>query len=126
MAWEFLRPILTPNALATVQANPILLAYLLGWTFAILFVIGVAVAINIQTSKMYAKPKKAGEKTGPSPGLGEKFEGAMKGLRAKLSCFAITSNSSFSSGSNPGTAPLLAIADSMKSEVTSSRSQVSE
>jgi hypothetical protein len=85
MAWEFLKPILTPNALATVQANPILLAYLLGWIFAILSVVGVAVAINIQTSKAYAKPKKAGEKkTGPSPSIGEKFSGALKGLRAKV------------------------------------------
>ena len=85
MAWEFLKPILTPNALATVQANPILLAYLLGWIFAILSVVGVAVAINIQTSKAYAKPKKAADKkTGPSPGIGEKMGGVLKGLRAKV------------------------------------------
>lgn len=85
MAWEFLKPILTPNALATVQAKPILLAYLLGWFFAILSVVAIAVTINIQTSKAYAKPKKAGEKkTGPSPGIGQKLGGAMRGLRAKV------------------------------------------
>jgi hypothetical protein len=89
MAWEFLKPILTPNALATVQANPILLAYLLGWIFAILSVVAVAVAINIQTSKAYAKPKKAADKkggarTGPPPGIGAKLGGVLKGLRAKV------------------------------------------
>ncbi|RDI76513.1 hypothetical protein Vi05172_g13496 [Venturia inaequalis] len=85
MAWEFLKPILTPNALATVQANPILIAYLIIWILVILSVVGIAVTINIQTSKAYAKPKKAGEqRTGPSPGIGEKFGGAMRGLRAKV------------------------------------------
>jgi len=92
MAWEFLKPILTPNALATVQANPILLAYLLGWFFAIIAVAMVAVVIHVQTSKAYAKPKKDAEKggkggaprTGPKPGVGAKFGSMMKGLRGKF------------------------------------------
>ncbi|KIW04454.1 uncharacterized protein PV09_04719 [Verruconis gallopava] len=67
MAWEFLSPILTPNALATVQANPILLAYLLGWIGALIALISVAVAIHIQTSKAYKKPKKTDGKGGAPP-----------------------------------------------------------
>jgi len=88
MAWEFLRPILTPNALATVQANPILLAYLLGWIFAILTVVAVALAIHFQTSKAYKKPKKApaAGKGGPPAkgGMGGKAKGALNSFRAKV------------------------------------------
>jgi hypothetical protein len=72
MAWEFLKPILTPNALATVQANPILLAYLLGWLLVILSLCGLAWYISFVTGKAYKKPKKAGEKKGFRFGIGKK------------------------------------------------------
>ncbi len=63
MAWEFLRPILTANALATVQANPILLAYFLGWLFATICVGLLAWYISFVTGKVYKKEKgKKGEK----------------------------------------------------------------
>lgn len=84
MAWEWLSPILTPNALATVQANPILLAYLLGWIGAILVVIAVALAIHFQTSKAYKKPKKAADgKGGPPPKAGG-IKGVLSTVRTKL------------------------------------------
>ena len=56
MAYEFLKPVLTPNALATIQANPVLLAYFLGWLSTITFLISLVLYINFQTSKAYAKP----------------------------------------------------------------------
>jgi len=62
MAWEFLRPILTPNALATIQANPILLAYFLGWLLAIISLALFAWYISFVTGKAYKKPKKGGAK----------------------------------------------------------------
>jgi hypothetical protein len=62
MAWEFLRPILTANALATVQAEPILLAYFLGWLFACISVGLLAWYISFVTGKAYKKPKKVDEK----------------------------------------------------------------
>jgi hypothetical protein len=58
MAWEFLKPILTPNALATVQANPIILAYLLGWFLALIAVCLLAWYISFVTGKPYKKPKR--------------------------------------------------------------------
>lgn len=64
MAFEFLRPILTANALATVQANPVLLAYTIAWLLAIILVGVVAWYIHFVTNKVYAKPKKPGEKSG--------------------------------------------------------------
>jgi len=64
MAWEFLRPILTPNALATVQANPILLAYFLGWLFTIITIVSLAFYISWITGKVYKKPKKTDAKNG--------------------------------------------------------------
>jgi len=64
MAWEFLKPILTPNALATVQANPIILAYFLGWVLAIITLILIAWYISFVTGKAYKKPKKAKAKRG--------------------------------------------------------------
>jgi hypothetical protein len=57
MAWEFLKPILTPNALATVQANPILLAYFLGWLLAWISVALLAWYISFTTGKVYKKQK---------------------------------------------------------------------
>jgi hypothetical protein len=85
MAWEFLRPILTPNALATVQANPVLLAYLLGWIGALLVLIAVIVTINIQTSKAYKKPKKAADgKKGGAPAKSAGIKGVLSSVRAKL------------------------------------------
>ena len=80
MAWEWLSPILTPNALATVQANPVLLAYLLGWIGALLVVIAVALAIHIQTSKVYKKPKKAADGKGKAGGI----KGALSSVKTKL------------------------------------------
>jgi hypothetical protein len=63
MAFEFLKPILTPNALATVQANPILLAYFLGWLLACISIGLLAWYISFTTGKAYRKPpKKAEEK----------------------------------------------------------------
>jgi hypothetical protein len=70
MAWEFLKPILTPNALATVQANPILLAYLLAWLLAIITLILIAWYISFVTGKAYKKPKKL---KGKSRGSGKKY-----------------------------------------------------
>jgi len=70
MAWEFLRPILTANALSTVQANPILLAYLLGWLFACISVGLLAWYISFVTGKAYRKPKKVDEKGGKKSILG--------------------------------------------------------
>lgn len=84
MAWEFLRPILTPNALATVQANPILLAYLLGWIGALLVVIAVALAIHFQTNKVYKKPKKAADGKGGPPAKGAGIKGLVSGVKTKL------------------------------------------
>jgi len=73
MAWEFLKPILTPNALATVQANPILLAYFLGWLLAIIALCLLAWYISFVTGKAYKKPKKivktGNEKSGLFGGL---------------------------------------------------------
>ena len=83
MAWEWLSPILTPNALATVQANPVLLAYLLGWIGALLVVIAVALAIHIQTSKVYKKPKKGDGKGGP-PAKAGGLKGALSSVKTKL------------------------------------------
>ncbi len=65
MAFEFLKPILTPNALATVQANPILLAYFLGWLMACVSIGMLAWYISFTTGKAYRKPqKKVDEKKG--------------------------------------------------------------
>jgi hypothetical protein len=64
MAWEFLRPILTANALATVQANPILLAYFLIWIFVVLSIIILTGYISFVTGKAYKKPARPGEKKG--------------------------------------------------------------
>jgi hypothetical protein len=67
MAFEFLKPILTPNALATVQASPILLAYFLGWLLACVSIGLLAWYISLTTGKAYKKPKPAvkdGEKKG--------------------------------------------------------------
>jgi hypothetical protein len=58
MAFEFLKPILTPNALATVQANPILLAYFLGWLLACISIGLLAWYISFTTGKAYRKPQK--------------------------------------------------------------------
>jgi hypothetical protein len=62
MAWEFLRPILTPNALATVQAQPYLLALFLGWLLALILIGVLAWYISFVTGKAYKKPKKEGDK----------------------------------------------------------------
>jgi len=83
MAWEFLKPILTPNALATIQANPVLLAYLLGWIGALLAIWAVVFAIHFQTSKAYKKPKKPAAK-GAAPSKPKGFGGFVGNLKAKL------------------------------------------
>jgi hypothetical protein len=84
MAWEFLRPILTPNALATVQANPILLAYLLGWIGALIALVVVIVVIDVQTSKAYKKPKKAADGKGGPPPKNGGIKGVLSSIRTKL------------------------------------------
>jgi hypothetical protein len=73
MAWEFLRPILTPNALATVQARPILLAYFLGWMLTILSLISLAWYVSFVTGKVYKKPKKVDGKGGAAPSMQRKL-----------------------------------------------------
>lgn len=57
MAFEFLKPILTPNALATIQANPVLLAYFFGWIAVMFLIILGAWYIHFTTNKVYKKPK---------------------------------------------------------------------
>jgi hypothetical protein len=57
MAWEFLRPILTANALSTIQAQPYLLAYFLGWLLACICIGLLAWYISFVTGKPYKKPK---------------------------------------------------------------------
>jgi len=86
MAWEFLRPILTPNALATVQANPILLAYFLMAFFTVIVVMSIAFAIHFQTSKAYKKPKKNAGKGAPAGkgGAAGKAKGLLSSVRAKV------------------------------------------
>lgn len=66
----FLKPILTPNALATVQANPVLLAYALATIGGMIFLISLSFLISFQTSKAYRKPK----------GKGDSGNGGKKGL----------------------------------------------
>lgn len=87
----FLRPILTPNALATVQANPILLAYLGLAIFGITVVISIAGYTSWVTSKPYKKPKaKDGGKGAPPPrggaagGVAAKAGNMFKGLRGRI------------------------------------------
>jgi hypothetical protein len=80
MAWEFLRPILTPNALATVQANPVLLAYFLGWLFAIISIVSLAFYISWITGKAYKKPKRADAK---KSGLQDKKQQVLNMFRRK-------------------------------------------
>jgi hypothetical protein len=75
MAWEWLRPILTPNALATVQANPILLLYTVGWLLAVILLSVFCWYISFVTGKAYAKPK---DKNAP------KKPGAVAGLLGKV------------------------------------------
>jgi len=67
----FLKPILTANALATVQANPILLAYALATIGGMIFLIFLSFIISFQTGKAYRKPKGKGDggnrtKNGPA------------------------------------------------------------
>jgi len=77
--WLFLKPILTPNALASVQANPILLGYALAAIGGLIVFISLPFYISFQTGKAYKKPKgqdkggKGGEKKIP-------FVGALKKL----------------------------------------------
>jgi hypothetical protein len=91
----FLRPILTPNALATVQANPILLGYMGLAIFGITLIISIAGYTSWVTSKPYKKPKqkKGGAagggraKGGPSAGgagVGAKAGNMLKGLRGRI------------------------------------------
>jgi hypothetical protein len=82
MAWEFLRPILTPNALATVQANPILLAYFAGWLFIVIGIASLAFYISWITGKAYKKPKRADEKKKQS-GVQSKKEQILAMFRRK-------------------------------------------
>ncbi|KAL1621673.1 hypothetical protein SLS56_009071 [Neofusicoccum ribis] len=51
MAFEFLAPILTPTALATVQRDPTLLGILLAVINGLLLVTGLAVLIHYRTEK---------------------------------------------------------------------------
>lgn len=73
----FLKPILTPNALATVQANPVLLAYALATIGGMIFLSVLSWYISFQTSKAYKKPKGAnkGGKGGEKKGLAGAFKG---------------------------------------------------
>ncbi|KAF2398865.1 hypothetical protein EJ06DRAFT_93285 [Trichodelitschia bisporula] len=85
MAWEFLRPILTPNALATVQARPMLLAYFLAGLGGMISIICLAFYISFETGKAYRKPKtdaKGGAPArGPPPATGFKgFVGRVRGV----------------------------------------------
>lgn len=75
----FLKPILTPNALATVQANPILLGYALATIGGIIVLCVLSWYIGFQTSKAYKKPKGQDKKGGK---VGEKkgFADVLKGL----------------------------------------------
>ena len=57
----FLKPILTANALATVQANPSLLAYALATIGGMIFLISLSFIISFQTGKAYRKPKGKGD-----------------------------------------------------------------
>ena len=57
----FLKPILTANALATVQANPVLLAYALATIGGMIFLISLSFFISFQTGKAYRKPKGKGD-----------------------------------------------------------------
>jgi len=63
MDFEFLKPILTANALATLQAQPILAAYFLGWLLACVSLGLLAWYISFVTGKAYRKPKRASGKT---------------------------------------------------------------
>jgi hypothetical protein len=74
----FLKPILTPNALATVQANPVLLAYLLATIGGIIVLSVLSWYISFQTGKAYKKPK--GANKGGKGGEKKRFAGALKGL----------------------------------------------
>ncbi|KKY20048.1 hypothetical protein UCDDS831_g05038 [Diplodia seriata] len=51
MAFEFLAPILTPTALATVQRDPSLLGILLAVLFGLNLLVGLAVFIHYRTEK---------------------------------------------------------------------------
>jgi hypothetical protein len=59
----FLRPILTPEALRIVQAQPILLGEAIIWLFVCIALIGVVFYISFVTNKPYKKPaeKKSGQ-----------------------------------------------------------------
>jgi hypothetical protein len=84
----FLKPILTPNALATVQANPILLGYLGLAFFGISVVISLAFYTSWVTGKAYAKPKAkkgaAPARGGGSGGAAGKAKNAFSGLRGRI------------------------------------------
>lgn len=84
----FLRPILTPNALATVQANPILLGYTGLALFGIFAIIGVAIYTSWVTNKPYVKKKApAGGKGAPPArggGVAAKGGNLLKGLRGRI------------------------------------------
>jgi hypothetical protein len=88
----FLKPILTPNALATVQANPILLAYMGLAIFGISVVISIACYTSWVTSKPYKKPKKGKDGKGGAParggasggGIAGKGKNMLKGLRGRI------------------------------------------
>jgi len=86
----FLKPILTPNALATVQANPILLGYLGLAFFGITVVISIAIYTSWVTGKAYAKPKAkkgAAPAKGSAParsGVAGKAKNVFSGLRGRI------------------------------------------
>jgi len=83
----FLKPILTPNALATVQANPILLGYLGLAFFGISVVISLALYTSWVTGKAYAKPKAqkgAAPARGGAGGAAGKAKNVFSGLRGKI------------------------------------------
>lgn len=77
MAFEFLAPILTPTALATVQRDPSLLGILLAVLFGLTFLVNLSIFIHYRTEKnngtwkgwgipfLPAKKKKAPAKKGP-------------------------------------------------------------
>lgn len=73
----FLKPILTANALATVQANPVLLAYALATIGGMIFLISLNFFISFQTGKAYRKPK----------GKGDNGKNGLAGVVKALPCF---------------------------------------
>jgi hypothetical protein len=80
----FLKPILTPNALATVQANPILLGYLGLAFFGISVVIALAFYTSWVTGKAYAKPKTNKGAAPAKRGTVGKAKSAFSGLRGRI------------------------------------------